>query len=97
MEYDPERRAAMCIVHSDNLVRRIKSLGYSAAEFDRNRTPPDLQKEEGSTMAWGVQDVMEELGKVPDAIFDRGAVGKVPMIRIFGANPASIVNLIAKL
>ncbi len=97
MEYDPERRSAMCIVHSDNLVRRIRSLGYTAAEFDRNRTPPDLQKEEGSTMAWGVQDVMEELGKVPDAIFDRGAVGKIPMIRIFGTSPENIVNMVAKL
>ncbi|MDQ1238591.1 MAG: hydroxymethylpyrimidine kinase / phosphomethylpyrimidine kinase / thiamine-phosphate diphosphorylase, partial [Thermodesulfobacteriota bacterium] len=97
MEYNPERRAAMTIMYSDSLVKRIRSLGYSAAEFDRNRTPPDLQQEEGSTLAWGVQDVMEELGKVPDAIFDRGAVGKVPLIRLFATDPASIVNLIAKL
>jgi hydroxymethylpyrimidine/phosphomethylpyrimidine kinase len=97
MEYDPERRAAMTIMYSDALVKRIKALGFEVAEFDRNRTPPDLQAEEGSTLAWGVQDVMEELGKVPDAIFDRGAVGKVPLIRIFASNPASIVNLIAKL
>lgn len=97
MEYDPDRRAAMTIMYSNALVSRIKTLGYTVAEFDRNRTPPDLEQEEGSTLAWGVQDVMEELGKVPDAIFDRGAVGKVPLIRIFGRDPASIVNLIAKL
>jgi hydroxymethylpyrimidine kinase / phosphomethylpyrimidine kinase / thiamine-phosphate diphosphorylase len=97
MEYDPQRRSAMSIAYSDSLVNRIRSLGYTVAEFDRNRTPPDLQQEEGSTLAWGVQDVMEELGKVPDAIFDRGAVGKVPMIRIFGMDPGSIVNLIARL
>jgi len=97
MEYDPERRAAMSITHSDHLVKRIRSLGFTVAQFDRNRTPPDLQQEEGSTLAWGVQDVMEELGRVPDVIFDRGAVGKVPLIRIFGRDPASIVNLVAKL
>ncbi|MFH1114653.1 MAG: bifunctional hydroxymethylpyrimidine kinase/phosphomethylpyrimidine kinase [Pseudomonadota bacterium] len=97
MEYDPERRAAMTIHYSDTLVKRIKSLGYSVAEFDRSRTPPDLQREEGSTLAWGVQDVMEELRKVPDAIFDRGSVGKVPLIRLFSHNPASIVDLIARL
>ncbi len=97
MDYDPERRAAMNIAFSDVLVRRIRSLGYTVAEFDRNRTPPDLQEEEGSTLAWGVQDVMEELGRVPDAIFDRGAVGKVAMIRLFGKDPGSIVDLIAKL
>jgi len=97
MEYDPERRAAMGILYSETLVKRIRSLGYTVAQFDRSRTPPDLQQEEGSTLAWGVQDVMEELGRVPDAIFDRGAVGKVPMIRIFGTDPGSIVDLIAKL
>ena len=97
MEYDPARRAAMGIAYSESLVNRIKALGYTIAEFDRNRTPPDLAEEEGSILAWGVQDVMEEVGKVPDAIFDRGAVGKVPMIRLFGPDPASIVDLIAKL
>ncbi len=97
MEYDSNRRACMTIHHSDSIVNRIKSFGYTVAAFDRNRTPPDLQQEEGSTLAWGVQDVMEELGKVPDAIYDKGAVGKVPMIRLFANNPASIVNMIAKL
>lgn len=97
MDYDPERRAAMTIAYSDTAVRRVKSLGYAVAEFDRSRTPPDLQQEEGSTLAWGVQDVMEELGRVPDAIFDRGAVGKVPLIRLFGKDPGSIVDIIAKL
>jgi len=97
MDYDPEKRAAMTIAFSETLVKRIRSLGYTVAEVDRSRTPPDLQEEEGSTLAWGVQDVMEELGRVPDAIFDRGTIGKVPMIRIFGRNPGCIVDLIAKL
>jgi hydroxymethylpyrimidine/phosphomethylpyrimidine kinase len=97
MEYDPERRAAMRIMYSESLVKRMRSLGFVVAEFDRSRTPPDLEKEEGSTLAWGVLDVIEDLGKVPDAIFDKGAVGKVPLIRIFGKDPRSIVDLIAKL
>ena len=94
---DPEKRAAMAIAYSEPLVKRMRSLGYSVAEFDRTRTPPDLLEEEGSTLAWGVQDVMEELGRVPDAIFDRGAIGKVPLIRLFANSPGAIVDLIAKL
>lgn len=97
MEYDPHRRCAMTIKYSETLVNRIRKLGYAIEEFDRRLTPPDLQMEEGSTLAWGVQDVMEELGSVPDAIFDKGEVGKVPMIRIFGSDPAPVVDLIAKL
>jgi hydroxymethylpyrimidine kinase / phosphomethylpyrimidine kinase / thiamine-phosphate diphosphorylase len=97
MEYDPDKRAAMTIAYSETLVKRIRALGYTVAEFDRTRTPKDVQEEEGSTLAWGVQDVMEELGRVPDAIFDRGAVGKVPLIRLFARGASAIVDLIARL
>jgi hydroxymethylpyrimidine kinase / phosphomethylpyrimidine kinase / thiamine-phosphate diphosphorylase len=97
MEYDPDKRAAMTIAYSESLVKKIRSLGYTVAEFDRTRTPKDVQEEEGSTLAWGVQDVMEELGRVPDAIFDQGAVGKVPLIRLFARNASAIVDLIARL
>ncbi len=97
MEYDPEQRSAMAIRYSQTLVNRLRTLGYTVAEFDRNRTPDDLAEEEGSTLAWGVLDVIEELGKVPDAVFDQGAVGKVPMIRVFGKDPRSVVDVIAKL
>jgi hydroxymethylpyrimidine/phosphomethylpyrimidine kinase len=97
MEYDPDKRAAMTIAYSETLVKRIRALGYTVAEFDRTRTPKDVQDEEGSTLAWGVQDVMEELGRVPDAIFDRGAVGKVPLIRLFARGASAIVDLIARL
>ncbi len=87
----------MTVTYSESLVKRIRSLGFEVAEFDRKRTPLDLQQEEGSTLAWGVQDVMEELGRVPDAIFDRGALGKVPLIRLFAKDPSSIVDLVARL
>jgi hydroxymethylpyrimidine/phosphomethylpyrimidine kinase len=97
MEYNPEYRAAMTVFYSDALVNRIRSIGYTIAEFDRSRTPADLAEEEGSTLAWGVLDVIEELGRVPDAIFDRGAWGKVPMIRLFAKDPSAIVDLVAKL
>jgi len=97
MEYDPDKRAAMTIAYSETLVKRIRALGYTVAEFDRTRTPKDVQEEEGSTLAWGVQDVMEELGRVPDAIFDRGAVGKVPLLRLFARGASAIVDLIARL
>jgi hydroxymethylpyrimidine kinase/phosphomethylpyrimidine kinase len=97
MEYDPDKRAAMTIAYSETLVKRIRALGHTVAEFDRTRTPKDVQDEEGSTLAWGVQDVMEELGRVPDAIFDRGAVGKVPLIRLFARGASAIVDLIARL
>jgi hydroxymethylpyrimidine/phosphomethylpyrimidine kinase len=34
--------------------------------------------------------------RVPDFIYDEGAVGKEPMIRVFGKNPQEVVNKILK-
>jgi hydroxymethylpyrimidine/phosphomethylpyrimidine kinase len=97
MYYDTDMRAAMNIAYSESLVSRIRSLGHLAVEVDRTRTPPDLVQEEGSTLAWGVLDAIEELGRVPTAVYDRGAMGLVPMIRLFGRHPGAIVDLVAKL
>ncbi|HQN92356.1 MAG TPA: thiamine-phosphate synthase family protein, partial [Methanoculleus sp.] len=36
-------------------------------------------------------------GGVPDVIYDRGAVGKEPMIRLFGEDPVTVAQNILKL
>jgi hydroxymethylpyrimidine/phosphomethylpyrimidine kinase len=34
------------------------------------------------------------MGRVPDLIFDRGDVGKEPMIRVLGKNPDEVADKI---
>jgi hydroxymethylpyrimidine/phosphomethylpyrimidine kinase len=46
-------------------------------------------------MDWGVASCCRS--GVPDVIFDRGGMGKEPMIRILGEDPEVIVNNIIKL
>ena len=43
-------------------------------------------------MTWGVTYAIERFGRVPDVVFDRGGVGKEPMIRLLGETPADVVD-----
>lgn len=91
MKYDPEMRSAANIRYSDTAVEILKGMPLEIRSFDRNREPAGV-----STMDWGVASCCSE-EDVPDVIYDLGAVGKEPMIRILGEDPASVVNNILML
>ena len=39
---------------------------------------------EFSTMQWIIKESLDKNGKIPDVIWDKGSIGKEPMIRLFG-------------
>ncbi|NPA49525.1 MAG: bifunctional hydroxymethylpyrimidine kinase/phosphomethylpyrimidine kinase [Thermodesulfobacteria bacterium] len=96
-KFDPEMRAAMNIRFHEKFLKKARQLGYQVAEFSRQEEPPEIKAREGSTLSWGVSQVCERLGSVPDFIADRGDVGKEPMIRILGRDPLEVVQKALKL
>ena len=91
MKYDPEMRAAANIRYSEKIIEILNEMPLEMRSFDRSREPAGV-----STMDWGVASCCRE-DDVPDIIYDLGAVGKEPMIRILGEDPASVVNNILML
>ncbi|WP_048148842.1 thiamine-phosphate synthase family protein [Methanolacinia paynteri] len=91
MKYDPEMRAAANVRYSDAILKVLEDMPLEIRSFDRGREPAGV-----STMDWGVASCCSE-DDVPDVIYDMGAVGKEPMIRILGEDPASVVNNILML
>jgi hydroxymethylpyrimidine kinase/phosphomethylpyrimidine kinase len=96
MRYDPEVRAAMNIRFSEDVVRLCMEQGFRVDHFNRADEPPDVKEREGSTLEWGTNDVFSKGGQAPDMIFDRGDVGKEPMIRVLGKDPGDVVNKVLK-
>jgi predicted fused transcriptional regulator/phosphomethylpyrimidine kinase len=92
MRHDPECRAAMNIRFSDEILDACRRLGLRLASFDRADEPEDVKNVEGSTLEWGTDAVMARLGASPDGIWDRGEIGKEPMIRVLGRNPGEVVD-----
>lgn len=92
MGYDPSLKAAVNLRYSEKILRICKELKYSIASFDRADEPSHV-----STMDWGVTSAItafssNDLKKIPDIIYDKGSVGKEPMIRLFGKTAEEVAH-----
>lgn len=98
MRYDPAHRACLNIRYTPDLAERLSGLGFQVASFDRAQEPMDKKIREGSSLEWGTDHVLRQTGgAIPDAIYDRGDVGKEPVIRILGRTPEEVVEKVARL
>jgi hydroxymethylpyrimidine/phosphomethylpyrimidine kinase len=96
MRHDPEFRSTMNIRFSEKIISASEGAGLRIRCFDRGEEPLDVKEREGSSLEWGTGLILKE-GEVPDVIFDRGDVGKEPMVRIIGRNPEEVVARVLKI
>jgi predicted fused transcriptional regulator/phosphomethylpyrimidine kinase len=87
MKFDPDIRSAANIRYSPEIIAVIEDLFLEICSFDRGQEPPGTR-----TMDWGVAFCCKN--GVPDVIFDKGAVGKEPMVRILGEDPLRVASTI---
>jgi predicted fused transcriptional regulator/phosphomethylpyrimidine kinase len=91
MRYDPGMRSAMNVRFSEEILARARKAGLSLGSFNRRDEPASAKSREGSSLSWGVERVLKKSKKVPDIIFDRGEVGKEPMVRVLAHDPEEAV------
>jgi len=92
MKYDPARRSAMNVRYGEDILLRAQKAGLAIGHFDRQDEPARVRKQEGASLSWGVQQVLQKAKRIPDLIFDRGGMGKEPMIRVLGCDPEEVVG-----
>jgi hydroxymethylpyrimidine/phosphomethylpyrimidine kinase len=92
MKQNPNKRTAMNIAYSSSLLTQAKKKGWKMGSFDREKEPPNRK-----TMDWGTQSVIESEGHIPDLIWDAGAPGKEPMVRVISETPQGIIGIIKSL
>ena len=97
MRFDPEMRSAMNIRFAEDLLARARKAGLSIGHFRRSDEPAGVKRREGSSLSWGVEQVLRRGKKIPDLIYDRGDVGKEPMIRVLGRDPEEVVKKVLQL
>jgi hydroxymethylpyrimidine/phosphomethylpyrimidine kinase len=97
MRHDPGCRSAMNIRFSEARVRQCRALGWKVRAFDRAREPEAVKKREGGSLEWGTETVLSEDAEMPDVIYDRGEIGKEPMIRVLGRTPHEVVDKVLRL
>jgi hydroxymethylpyrimidine/phosphomethylpyrimidine kinase len=96
MKFDPEYCSAMNIRYSRETIAQLGRKGFLVGHFDRRLEPKRVKEQEGSSLEWGVGEVLRKMKRVPDFIYDEGHVGKEPMIRVLGRNPMEVVEKILK-
>jgi hydroxymethylpyrimidine/phosphomethylpyrimidine kinase len=96
MRFAPEFCSAMNIRYSRENVLQIKKRGFAVDHFDRRREPRSVKQMEGSSLEWGVGNVLKRSTRIPDFIYDEGDVGKEPMIRVIGRTPREVIEKILK-
>ncbi len=84
--HDQSIRCALNVKYSEDNLARCRRAKLSVSTFDRVREPKGV-----SSMTWGVHRAIERFGGVADVIFDKGGVGKEPMIRILGRAPDDVL------
>lgn len=90
-------RSAMNIAYRTEIIDACRKSGFTISEFKRSEEPPTVQELEGSTMEWGTEKAINDKGSVPDIIFDQGGIGKEPITRVLGTDPADVASKIIKI
>jgi hydroxymethylpyrimidine/phosphomethylpyrimidine kinase len=97
MKFDPEYCSAMNIRYSRGMVAQLRSKGFLIGQFDRRLEPKKVKEQEGSSLEWGVGEVLRKMKRVPDFIYDEGDVGREPMIRVLGRNPMEVIQKVLQI
>lgn len=92
MKFDNSTRCAMNIRYSSEALAACRKLRFKISSFSRKEEPKGV-----STMEWGTAQAVKKLGRMPDVIYDLGSVGKEPMIRILGKNPAEVLEKVRQI
>lgn len=97
MAHEGSLRSAMNIRFSEEILARARKVGLHIGHFSRKDEPRAVKRQEGSSLSWGVDHVLKKSKTIPDLIYDRGDVGKEPMIRVLGSDPQEVVAKILRL
>ena len=92
MQFDGQTRACVNIRYSPQVLKTCADLGLTISSFDRVEEPAD-----STTMDWGVTSAIEEYGSVSDIIYDKGGMGKEPMVRVLGRSALDVAELAEKI
>jgi len=97
MKYFPYLRAGGNMRYDQAYVDKAREKNYKVVFFDRRKEPPRLKQTEGKSLDFLMESLLKKMGQPPDFIYDRGDVGKEPIIRCFGRDPLELLEKIEKI
>lgn len=97
-EFDNSTNFVINLKYSPEFINKIqKYTDLELKEIRRENQPETIKYKEFSTMQWLIKESVDKNGQIPDIIWDKGSIGKEPMMRLFGENAADIIEKIKKI
>jgi len=97
-KYNDSINFVINLKYSPDLIEHIHTkTDLQLQELRREDQPEDLRKKEFSTMQWLIKECVSKTGKLPDIIWDKGAIGKEPMIRLFAKSSTEMIEKLKKI
>ncbi|MFW9952223.1 MAG: thiamine-phosphate synthase family protein [Candidatus Thorarchaeota archaeon] len=97
-KYDISINIVINLKYNPEWVKLIESkTDLKLVEILREEQPEDTILQEESTMQWLIKKSIDEIGSIPDIIWDKGSIGKEPMLRLFGKNSEDIIQKLSKI
>ena len=92
-KFDKSINYVINLKYTTELIKTLqKETDLEIKEILRENEPNKLKKKEFSTMQWLIKESINKNGKIPDIIWDRGSIGKEPMIRLFAKTSTSMIK-----
>ena len=97
-QFDKSINFVINLRYSPELIQTIEQhTDLKLEEIKRENEPEEIKVKEFSTMQWLIKECVKKRGVVPDIIWDKGAIGKEPMIRLFAKNSTEMIDKLKKI
>jgi hydroxymethylpyrimidine/phosphomethylpyrimidine kinase len=97
-EFDKSINFVMNLKYTPEMIKKIqKESDLKLKEIQREKEPLEARSKEFSTMQWLIKESIKQNGRIPDIIWDKGSIGKEPMIRLFGMNSDDMIKKLTKI
>lgn len=97
-QFDKSINFVINLRYSPGLIQKIEQhTDLKMEEIKRENEPEEIKEKEFSTMQWLIKECVKKRGVVPDIIWDKGAIGKEPMIRLFAKTSTEMIDKLKKI
>lgn len=97
-EFENSVNFVMNLRYSPEMIKDIqKKTDLELEEILREKEPRKARNKEFSTMQWLIKESINKKGRIPDILWDKGSIGKEPMIRLFGKDSVDMIKKLKKI
>jgi hydroxymethylpyrimidine/phosphomethylpyrimidine kinase len=92
MRHYPHMRSCVDIRYDKAILSKAKEYNMDVVFFDRRKEPSKVRGAEGKSLDYHIDAILRRVKRPPDIIYDKGDIGKEPIIRLFARDPLELIE-----